>query len=107
MVRKKRARPKTVILPFGNDLPQRESGRLRDRKISRQYPNPRPEKSQTENKVFCKRPLTASRPRPQTQVVLLLPNPALTICGQQLSRPLAVAIESTARWLTPGSEIGR
>src|SRR6266567_858835 len=66
---------------YASSFPQREAERPRDTTVSRQDPNSRPEKSQTENKLFCKRPLTESRPRPQTQVVLLPPNPVLTACG--------------------------
>src|SRR5207244_9717220 len=69
------------MLPDGRYFPQREAERPRGTTISRQNPNSRPEKSQTENRLFCKRPLTESRPRPQTQVVLLPPNPVLTARG--------------------------
>ena len=72
---KKSVSLKTPMLPDGRYFPQREAERPRGTTISRQNPNSRPEKSQTENRLFCKRPLTESRPRPQTQVVLLPPNP--------------------------------
>src|SRR5262249_25490620 len=34
-----------------------------------------PASRSTKNRLFCKRPVKASRPRPQAQVVLLLPVP--------------------------------
>src|SRR5438094_5887547 len=77
---KKSAILKTPMLPDGSYFPQREAERPRGTTVSRQNPNSRPEKSQTENRLFYKRPLTESRPRPQTQVVLLPPNPVLTAC---------------------------
>src|SRR6266566_7460399 len=78
---KKSVSLKTPMLPDGRYFPQREAERPRGTTVSRQNPNSRPEKSQTENRLFYKRPLTESRPRPQTQVVLLPPNPVLTACG--------------------------
>ena len=42
---------------------------------SQLLPSVEPTKSQTPNKLSCKRPLRSSRPRPRTQVVLLPPDP--------------------------------
>src|SRR5437660_8027782 len=102
---------KTPMLPDGSYFPQREAERPRGTKVSRQNPNPRPEKSQTENRLFCKRPLTESRPHPQTQVVLLPPNPVLTArgcarisaCGHACNRPAVRAAAFQQRVLVSDS----
>jgi len=44
---------------------------IRERTRSQKFPSVEPVKSQTPNRLCCKRPLRSSRPRPRTQVVLL------------------------------------